>query len=177
MDWRNDDCDHTSVENFSWDDKNLLSKTMSDLCLSAGALGCNVCSQGVQANFGNCKESRSFTSTLERLELEAEIESRNDTAIPLRRTSDAQTEPSDDYLDQELYSLNARDTYPYRKTVKHSDALNFQGVLHSPDDIARYWKKDSRMWLWKSVKLMRKRNKVKSSSNLCAINNEREDEK
>ena len=57
-------------------------------------------------------------------ELEAEIESRNDT-IPLRRTSDAQTEPSDD-TDQDLFGLNARDMLPYRKNVQHSDILNFQ---------------------------------------------------
>ncbi|PBC31070.1 hypothetical protein APICC_02550 [Apis cerana cerana] len=141
------------------------------------------------ANFGSCKESRSFTSALERLELEAEIESRNDT-IPLRRTSDAQTEPSDD-TDQDLFGLNARDMLPYRKNVQHSDILNFQtltfvykimpkisdtdGVMHSPEDIARYWKKDSRMWLWKSVKLMRRKNKLKSS-NMCAINIEKEEE-
>ncbi|XP_033348909.1 uncharacterized protein LOC117233081 [Bombus vosnesenskii] len=111
------------VENFAWDERNLLSKTMSDICLSV-ALGCNVCSQGVQANFGNCKESRSFTSALERLELEAEIESRNDT-IPLRRTSDVQTEPPDD-IDQELFGLNAKDMLPYKKSVQHSDILNFQ---------------------------------------------------
>ncbi|OAD54004.1 hypothetical protein WN48_08424 [Eufriesea mexicana] len=172
MDWRNDESDHSSVvENFAWDEKSFLSKTMSDICLSV-ALGCNVCSQGVQANFGNCKESRSFTSALERLELEAEIESKNDT-IPLRRTSDVQTELSDN-IDQELFGLNAKDML-YRKTVQHSDILNFQGVMYSPEDIARYWKKDSRMWLWKSVKLMRKRNKLKSS-NICAVDKEKIEE-
>lgn len=35
------------VENFAWDEKNLLTKTKSDVSLS-GAIGCNVCSQGVQ---------------------------------------------------------------------------------------------------------------------------------
>ncbi|KAK9308753.1 hypothetical protein QLX08_001363 [Tetragonisca angustula] len=169
MDWRNDESDHSSVENFAWDERNFLSKTMSDICLSV-TLGCNVCSQGVQAN---CKESRSFTSALERLELEAEIESGNDT-IPLRRTSDAQTDPSDD-INQELFGLNARDILPYRKSVQHLDILNFQGVMHSPEDIARYWKKDSRMWLWKSVKLMRKRNKLKSF-NICSANKENNEE-
>lgn len=49
-----------------------------------------------------------------------------------------------------------------------------QGVMHSPEDIARYWKKDSRMWLWKSVKLMRKKNKLKSS-NICSANKENEE--
>lgn len=72
----------------------------------------------------NCKESRSFTSALERLELEAEIESGNDT-IPLRRTNDAQTDPSDD-INQDLFGLNARDILPYRKSVQHLDILNFQ---------------------------------------------------
>ncbi|KOC62700.1 hypothetical protein WH47_04814 [Habropoda laboriosa] len=173
MDWRNDESDHSSVvENFAWDERNFLSKTMSDIYLS-GALGCNVCSQGVQANFGNCKESRSFTSALERLELEAEIEFKNET-IPLRRTSDAQTEPSDD-IDQELFGLNARDILSYRKTVQHSNILNFQGVMHSPEDIARYWKKDSRMWLWKSVKLTRRMNKCKPPNDMCIVNKETEE--
>ena len=47
--------------------------------------------------------------------------------------------------------------------------------MHSPEDIARYWKKDSRMWLWKSVKLMRKRNKLKSF-NICSANKENNEE-
>ncbi|CAL7935750.1 unnamed protein product [Xylocopa violacea] len=173
MDRGNDDSDHSSVENFTWDERNFLLKTMSDICLS-GALGSNACSQGVQANFANCKESRSCSSSLERLELEAEIESRTE-AIPLRRTSDAQTESSD--IDQELFCWDARVMLPYRKSFKHpTDILNFQGVVHSPDDIARYWKKDSRMWLWKSVKLMRRMNKFKSSNNTCATNREKKDE-
>nr|XP_034174990.1 uncharacterized protein LOC117601858 isoform X1 [Osmia lignaria] len=174
MDWKNDESDHSSVENLAWDERNILSKTMSDICLS-GALGCNVCSQGVQANFGKCKESRSFTSALERLELEAETEYRRDP-IPIRRTSDAQTEPSED-TEQELYDLNPRDVLSCRKALQHSNILNFQGVMHPPEDIAPYWKKDSRMWLWKSVRLMRKRNKSKSSNNTCAINNENEEKK
>lgn len=81
-------------------------------------------------NFGNCKESRSFTSALERLELEAEVECRNDT-IPVRRTSDAQTEPFDD-TDQELLGLNTTDILPCRKTIQHSDILNFQVWLADP---------------------------------------------
>ncbi|XP_053981463.1 uncharacterized protein LOC128887401 [Hylaeus anthracinus] len=172
MDWRNDESDHSSVENFTWDEKNLLTKTKSDVSVT-GAVGCNVCCQGVQANFGICKESRSFTSAFERLELEAEIECRNET-IPLRRTSDAQTEPLDD-IKQELYDFDARDILPCRQALQHSDILNFQGVRYPSEDIARYWKKDSRMWLWKSVRLMRRQNECKSSSNACATDNENEE--
>ncbi|KZC06883.1 hypothetical protein WN55_08117 [Dufourea novaeangliae] len=170
MDWRNDESDHSSVENFTWDERSLLTKIKSDASLS-GAIGCNVCSQGVQANFGNCKESRSFTSALERLELEAEIEARNE--IPLRRTSDAQTEPPDD-TEQELYGLNTRDIPPCR-LLQHTDILTFQGVRYPPEDIARYWKKDARMWLWKSVRLMRSKKKPVTSNDMCAVNNENEE--
>lgn len=37
-----------------------------------------------------------------------------------------------------------------------------QGTRHSPAEIAPYWKKDSRMWLWKSVRLARRRTKAKT---------------
>lgn len=78
----------------------------------------------MQAYFGNCKESRSFSSALELLELEAEIEYRTD-ATPIRRTSDAQTEPSED-VKQELVSLNLKDVQPCRKSLQNSNILNFQ---------------------------------------------------
>nr|XP_033343015.1 uncharacterized protein LOC117230056 [Megalopta genalis] len=186
MDWRNDESDNSSVENFTWDEKSVLSKNKSDASLS-GAIGCNVCSQGVQANFGNCKESRSFASVLERLELDAELEARNE--IPLGRTNDAQTEPFEE-VEQELYSLSARDVFPCRQVLRRSDILyfqvrhptitrtrfaesltNFQGVRYPPEDIASYWKKDSRMWLWKSIRLMRRRNKP-IPPKTCETNNE-----
>lgn len=48
--------------------------------------------------------------------------------------------------------------------------------MHSPEDIALYWKKDSRMWLWKSVKLMRRRNKLKSSNIVNKENKNKENE-
>lgn len=76
-----------------------------------------------EANLGKCKESKSFTSVLDRLELDAELEARNE--IPLRRTNDAQTEPSDD-VEQELYSVNARDVLPCRQVLHHRDILYFQ---------------------------------------------------
>lgn len=38
-----------------------------------------------------------------------------------------------------------------------------QGTRHSPAEIAPYWKKDSRMWLWKSVRLARRR-KIKAKT-------------
>ncbi|XP_018405984.1 PREDICTED: uncharacterized protein LOC108782264 isoform X1 [Cyphomyrmex costatus] len=39
-----------------------------------------------------------------------------------------------------------------------------QGTRHSPADIAPYWKKDSRMWLWKSVRLARKLKSIKTKA-------------
>ncbi|XP_076648574.1 uncharacterized protein LOC143356612 isoform X3 [Halictus rubicundus] len=123
------------------------------------------------ANLGKCKESKSFTSVLDRLELDAELEARNE--IPLRRTSDAQTEPSDD-VEQELYSVNARDVLPCRQVLHHPDILYFQGVRYPPEDIASFWKKDSRMWLWKSIRLMRRRNEF-IATKTCGTNNETEE--
>lgn len=35
--------------------------------------------------------------------------------------------------------------------------FDLKGLQYTTDDIARYWKKDSRMWLWKSVRLARKK--------------------
>ncbi|XP_076291873.1 uncharacterized protein LOC143214551 [Lasioglossum baleicum] len=172
MDWRNDESDNSSVENFTWDEKNVLSKNKSDMSLS-GAIGCNVCSQGVQANLGKCKESKSFTSVLDRLEIDVEIEARNE--IPLRRSSDAQTDPSDD-TEQELCSMNARDGLCCRQVLHPPDILYFQGVRYSPEDIATYWKKDSRMWLWKSVRLMRKRNELIAATTCGTSNNTEEKE-
>ncbi|XP_076648573.1 uncharacterized protein LOC143356612 isoform X2 [Halictus rubicundus] len=125
----------------------------------------------LKANLGKCKESKSFTSVLDRLELDAELEARNE--IPLRRTSDAQTEPSDD-VEQELYSVNARDVLPCRQVLHHPDILYFQGVRYPPEDIASFWKKDSRMWLWKSIRLMRRRNEF-IATKTCGTNNETEE--
>lgn len=39
-----------------------------------------------------------------------------------------------------------------------------QGTRHSPAEIAPYWKKDSRMWLWKSVRLARRIRKTKAKA-------------
>lgn len=124
-----------------------------------------------EANLGKCKESKSFTSVLDRLELDAELEARNE--IPLRRTSDAQTEPSDDF-EQELYSVNAKDVLPCRQVLHNPDILYFQGVRYPPEDIATFWKKDSRMWLWKSIRLMRKRNQLLAATT-CETNNNTEE--
>ncbi|XP_031838563.2 uncharacterized protein LOC116429594 [Nomia melanderi] len=116
---------------------------------------------GKQANFDVCKEC------LERLGLETPIEVSN----PFRPTSKiTQTEPSDD-IDQELYSVNATDLFPCRQTFLHQpDILYFQGVKYPPEDIARHWKKDSRTWLWKSVR--RRRNKSVSTNETCETNTE-----
>lgn len=47
--------------------------------------------------------------------------------------------------------------------------------MHSTDDVAPYWKKDSRMWLWKSVRYARRKNKMKSSVIRTSPNNRHDD--
>ncbi|TGZ50736.1 Uncharacterized protein DBV15_09308 [Temnothorax longispinosus] len=47
---------------------------------------------------------------------------------------------------------------------RHVCSQGIQGIRHSPADIALYWKKDSRMWLWKSVRLARKLKRTKAKT-------------
>lgn len=53
--------------------------------------------------------------------------------------------------------------------MKH--CFRFQGTKQSAEDIARFWKKDSRMWLWKSITLARKKRVEQRSSILQSIDN------
>lgn len=171
MDWRNEEADYSSVENFLWDERNILTKNKSAVSLS-GLFGCSVCSQGVQTSF--CKESRSFTSAFERLELEAEaeVDPKND-AIPVRRTSVAQTDSSED-MERELNSVKPRDI-SFQHVLHDHDILNYQGRRYSPEDIARYWKKDSRMWLWKSARRNRRKQNMRLPDDTYEINKEEEE--
>ncbi|KAG7207596.1 hypothetical protein KM043_009219 [Ampulex compressa] len=154
MDWPNEESDHPSVENFLWEERNLSKNAKSNVSLN-NVLGYNVCSQGIQVSFENCKESRSFISPFEHLKLEAEP--RDDT-IPLQRTISLQTDENDNVSQEEIVGgFRTREMSSFRLVIQSPDILNFQGTRHAPEDVARYWKKDSRMWLWKSVRYARRK--------------------
>lgn len=130
MDWQNEETDYFDVDNFSWNESNLLSRTKSEV------------------SFINCKESRSFTSAFEQLDLD--VNSRDSTEL-IQKSCDVQT---DALYDQEsenmLTGFQTREIPSFRLVIQGPEILNFQGTKHAPKEIARYWKKDSRMWLWKS---------------------------
>ncbi|XP_020291732.1 uncharacterized protein LOC109858658 [Pseudomyrmex gracilis] len=151
MDWRNEESDQSSVENLKWDENDYFPAGTRDAPV-ADALDRNICSQAVQADNGTCKDITSFTSALENLEL---LETnKNYTGF---RTSDAQTDYFDDSeQDDTAPVFKTREKTTFQLVVQGPEILNFQGTRYSPADIAPYWKKDSRMWLWKSVRLARK---------------------
>ncbi|XP_015178318.1 PREDICTED: uncharacterized protein LOC107067383 [Polistes dominula] len=49
-----------------------------------------------------------------------------------------------------ISSFQTREIPSFRLVIQGPEILKFQGTKHTIKDIARYWKKDSRMWLWKS---------------------------
>ncbi|XP_046597734.1 uncharacterized protein LOC124294774 [Neodiprion lecontei] len=60
--------------------------------------------------------------------------------------------------------FRTRELSSLRLVIHGPEILNYQGTKQAPEDVAPYWKKDSRMWLWKSVRLARKRkNRISSS--------------
>ncbi|XP_024935481.1 uncharacterized protein LOC112493625 [Cephus cinctus] len=173
MDWRNEDSDYSSVENFMWEDKTTLAKSRSDQSIPGG---CNVCSQGVQVTLGGCRESRSFTSAFDRLELGTGAESK-ENMLPLTETQDAQTCPCAGCLERHapVTGFRTREISSLRLVIQGPEILNYQGIRQAPEDVAPYWKKDSRMWLWKSVRLARrKRIKQKSPAILRSWSHDQE---
>ncbi|EZA62721.1 hypothetical protein X777_07536 [Ooceraea biroi] len=161
MDWRNEESDQSSVENLKWDENDDPEPRTKDVAVD---LGCNLCSQGVQAGMGLCKDVSSFTSVLEQLELEP-----NDH--PELRTSDAQTDYFNDSEQEDAVPVfKTREIATFQLVVQGPEILNFQGTRHSPADIAPYWKKDSRMWLWKSVRFARKIRGTKAKVPADALN-------
>ncbi|XP_046745544.1 uncharacterized protein LOC124410890 [Diprion similis] len=72
--------------------------------------------------------------------------------------------------------FRTRELSSLRLVIHGPEILNYQGTKQAPEDVAPYWKKDSRMWLWKSVRLARKRktrisSEVSGSSSMLLIGN------
>ncbi|XP_057330402.1 uncharacterized protein LOC130670844 [Microplitis mediator] len=63
-----------------------------------------------------------------------------------------------------IKSIRTREISTLRLVIHSSEILYHQGNKYTSEDIAPYWKKDSRMWLWKSVRLERKRKNTESKS-------------
>lgn len=59
----------------------------------------------------------------------------------------------------EAGGFRTRELSSMRLVVHGPEILNYQGTRQAPEDVAPYWKKDSRMWLWKSVRLARRGNR------------------
>ncbi|XP_018306268.1 uncharacterized protein [Mycetomoellerius zeteki] len=170
MDWRNEESDQSSVENLKWDENDHPAERTKD-AVAAAVLDHNVCSQGVQVEIGICKDIGNFTSALESLELET-------TNHPGFRTNYMQTDYFNDSEQEETVPVfKTRERSTFELVVQGPEILIFQahrkglrkgfilqGTRHSPADIAPYWKKDSRMWLWKSVRLARKLKSIKTKA-------------
>lgn len=54
-----------------------------------------------------------------------------------------------------------RQIFSYEPYFVHEKMLRFQGHVYSPADIAKFWKKDCRTWLWKNGDVKEKRIKIK----------------
>lgn len=54
-----------------------------------------------------------------------------------------------------------RQIFSYEPYFVHEKMLHFQGRVYSPADIAKFWKKDCRTWLWKNGDVKEKRIKIK----------------
>ncbi|KAK2587839.1 hypothetical protein KPH14_003937 [Odynerus spinipes] len=147
MDWQNEEADFFYVDNFSWNESNLLSRTKSEV------------------SFINCKESRSFTSAFEQLDLD--VNSKDSTEL-IQKSCDVQTDPPYDHeTENMLTGFQTREIPSFRLVIQGPEILNFQGTKHAPKDIARYWKKDSRMWLWKSGQREHDRDQSEFSTHFC----------
>ncbi|KAI4493431.1 hypothetical protein M0804_001607 [Polistes exclamans] len=154
MDSQNEENDYFDVDNFSWNESNFLSRTKSEVSL-AGNIGRSVSSKEVQVSFINCKESRSFTSAFEQLDLD--VNSKDSTEL-VQRTCDVQTDPLYDQEAENMISgFQTREIPSFRL-----------GTKHTIKDIARYWKKDSRMWLWKSGHRKNNQQQPEYSMYLCS---------
>ncbi|XP_072763493.1 uncharacterized protein [Anoplolepis gracilipes] len=159
MDWQNEESDQSSVENLKWDENDHPAARTKDAA-AAVDLDRNVCSRGVQVEIGICNNIKKFTSALKNLELET-----NDGDSPEFRTSDVQTDYFNDSEQEENVPVfKTREISTFQLVIQGMEILNFQGTRHSPAEIAPYWKKDSRMWLWKSVRLARRIRKTKTKA-------------
>ncbi|XP_014467798.1 PREDICTED: uncharacterized protein LOC106740861 [Dinoponera quadriceps] len=144
------------VENLKWDENDTATRKKDTPTLNR-----NVRSQGVQVGVGACKDIGNFTCALENLELESE-EDQNHTRF---KSNDAQTNYFNVSKQEETAPVfKTWEKSTFQLVLQGPDILNFQGTRHSPADIAPYWKKDCRMWLWKSVRLARKIRRTKAKA-------------
>ncbi|XP_019700570.1 uncharacterized protein LOC105190988 isoform X1 [Harpegnathos saltator] len=131
MDWRNDESDHSSVENLKWDENDNATRTKKDV----PSLGRNVRSQEVQVGIGMCKDIRKFTSALENLELETDEQDQAKL-----RTSDAQTNYFNDSEQEETGPVfRTREKSTFQLVLQGPEILNFQvRALSRHLNFARY---------------------------------------
>ncbi|XP_011313480.1 uncharacterized protein [Fopius arisanus] len=153
MDLRKEEGDYSSVEDL-WI-QNLRIKSYSDVSLQDRISYLESNSDG--------KDHCHFSVAFEKLGLEQENSSED--MGPNGKSQETQTCHCDDCAMQECRTIafKTREISTLRLVVQGPEVLNHQGIRHFPQDLAPFWKKDSRTWLWKSVRLARKR-KLKSKS-------------
>ncbi|XP_033208832.1 uncharacterized protein LOC117167772 isoform X2 [Belonocnema kinseyi] len=157
MDWRNEEIDQ------SRDEKGLV-KSKSYVNLPG--------LEDRDNRFEGNKESKCFTSGFENLKLDAGINHEIDRS-PFPESKVAKTSPFEYKFEAKapLCGFRNHEKCCYRLVIQGAEISNYQGTLHSPEDVAPCWKKDSRMWLWKSVRYARRKNKIKCSVNQNLLKN------
>lgn len=146
-------------------EKNILPKSISDANILENNKNNKVCAE-TQCD---CNDTTNFSTAFENLGFE--IQSKNMPQTP-RLKKDIQPCLCADCLRQEnkIIRYRTREISSLKLVIQGPEILNHQGIQHNPDDIAPYWKKDSRMWLWKSVRLARKqKNKSKSLTSFATL--------
>lgn len=127
-------------------------------------------------DLGGCQESVNFASAFETLRLNGEILDSRREMLPSEKSVQTLARCPCGCL-QHGGSVNAfrtRELSSLRLVVHGPEILNYQGTKQAPEDVAPYWKKDSRMWLWKSVRLARREKNKSALLNALAINREAE---
>ncbi|OXU28215.1 hypothetical protein TSAR_011726 [Trichomalopsis sarcophagae] len=161
MEWQeDDDDDRRSVESLSWIGTNDLEKSKSDSSIIP--IGdCNYRARGVQVTLGTCGAQKKLTSALRNLDISNDDDDgddeRNVSFTPVI-TKDCPYNQLDS--NSFRYGFKTQNLTTKELVSVGPEILNFQGNLHSPEEIAMYWKKDCRMWLWKSF---RRRNQSRNT--------------
>ncbi|XP_011505821.1 PREDICTED: uncharacterized protein LOC105368505 [Ceratosolen solmsi marchali] len=158
---RQDDEEDSKIDSFSWTRRNVLEKSKSSV--SINAIGdCNYRNQGIQISLENCNMPRKVISTLENLNLaddNDDIDDIDTNFVPnIMQDYDIYNQFDNSLL---RYGIKTQDITTKQIIIQGSEILNFQGNKHSHEEIARFWKKDCRKWLWKSVKYA-KQNEIES---------------
>ncbi|XP_034943339.1 uncharacterized protein [Chelonus insularis] len=164
MDWKDKKFNYSSaLKKFDWK-KRFLTKSRSNTSII------DTCSQ-----FCCNSKSFNFSESFKRLGLEKEDVYEEDEKTEIlnlkkklfipRSQESIELCMCKDCLEQEskISGIKTREISSFRLVVQGPEILHYQGVKYSPEDVAPYWKKDSRMWLWKSVRYAQ-RQKKKSKS-------------